>query len=78
MDNNTVESIVQAVLAQLAADGVKTDEQTVKQTVTSYVDNTPDSELVDITSKEVKAIPLIKNPADPEGLARMMKRTPAS
>ena len=34
-------------------------------------------ELVDITSPEVKAIPTLKHCEDPEGLERMMKRTPA-
>ena len=77
MDNNAVEAIVQAVLKQLASSDIKADESSVAQAVNNYVDNTPDSDLIDITSKEVKAIPLIKNPADPDGLARMMKRTPA-
>ena len=77
MDNNAVEAIVQAVLRQLASDDIKTDASSVKQVVNNFVDNTPDSDLIDITSKEVKSIPLIKNPADPDGLARMMKKTPA-
>ena len=77
MDNNTVESIVQAVLKQLASGNIQTNENEVKKTVEEYIDNTPDSDLIDITSREVKAVPLIKNPADPDGLARMMKKTPA-
>lgn len=77
MDNNTVESIVQAVLAQLASKGGSFSENEVRQSAAVVIDNTPDSELVDITSKEVKAIPLLDNPADPDGLHRMMSKTTA-
>lgn len=77
MDNNTVESIVQAVLRQLASSGTGSDEKVVRAAVSDFVDNTPDSDLIDITSKEVKSIPLIDEPADADGLDRMMKRTPA-
>ena len=85
MDNNTVESIVQAVLKKLSSESGSSNisasavSDAVKSAVSSapQVDDTPDSELVDITSKEVKAIPLIDNPADKDGLLRMMSKTPA-
>lgn len=45
---------------------------------TDKSDETEDfSDIEDITSKEVKAIPLLKNPKDMDGLLRMMKKTPA-
>ncbi len=85
MDNNTVESIVQAVLKKLSSESGSSNisasavSDAVKSAVSSapQVDDIPDSELVDITSKEVKAIPLIDNPADKDGLLRMMSKTPA-
>lgn len=36
-----------------------------------------DDELVDITAPEVRAVPLLDHIEDPDGLERMMKRTPA-
>lgn len=77
MDNNTVESIVQAVLKQLASNGGNVSESTVSSAVKSIVDDVPDGSIADITSKEVKSIPLLENPADSDGLARMMNKTPA-
>lgn len=77
MDNNTVESIVQAVLAQLASNGSFVSENSIKETVSSFVDTTPDSELIDITSKEVKSIPLVDEPYDADGLNRMISKTTA-
>lgn len=85
MDNNTVESIVQAVLQKLSSQtgdtGISANDvsDAVKSAVYSAptIDDIPDSSLVDITSKEVKAVPLIDNPADKDGLLRMMSKTPA-
>lgn len=77
MDNNTVESIVQAVLKQLASNGENVTEQNVREAAASFTDNTPDSALIDITSKEVKSVPLIDEPADKDGLMRMMNKTTA-
>lgn len=77
MDNNTVESIVQAVLKQLASNGNNVSENEVKSSVSAYMSNENDSTLVDITSKEVKSIPLIEDPADEDGLKRMISKTTA-
>lgn len=79
MDNSAIESIVQAVLKKLSESGesaeVKKDD--VLAAVTSFADDIPESELIDITSKEVKSVPLIDNPADSDSLERMIKSTPA-
>lgn len=77
MENNTVESIVQAVLQKLTQQGniIKTESEI--SSVVSSVVNSDSGVLVDITSKEVKAIPLLDNPSDEDGLARMMNKTPA-
>lgn len=77
MDNNTVESIVRAVMAQLASDGKDVSANTVKAAVSSFADDIPDSQIADITSKEVKSVPLLDNPSDPDGLQRMMNKTTA-
>ncbi len=77
MDNNTLESIVQAVLSQLASRDSIISADEVKKTVSDYSQDIPDSSLVDITSKEVKSVPLIDSPADEDGLRRMMSKTTA-
>lgn len=75
MDNNAIENIVQAVLSQLNSAG-NIDTNSVKEAVNNFVSEDT-SDIPDITSKEVKAIPLIENPADKDGLLRMMKKTSA-
>ncbi|MBQ8783564.1 MAG: ethanolamine ammonia-lyase subunit EutC [Clostridia bacterium] len=77
MDNNAVESIVQAVLQKLALQGNSVKTETEISSVVSSVMNEDDSNLVDITSKEVKSVPLLDNPADEDGLLRIMNKTPA-
>lgn len=78
MDNNTVESIVQAVLQKLAQQGNNVKSETeISSFVSSVVNNEDNSNLVDITSKEVKSVPLLKDPADEDGLLRMMNKTTA-
>ncbi len=78
MDNNTVESIVQAVLAKLASQGSSdVTENQITSVLNTVVNDVSDSELIDITSKEVKSKPLLENPADEDGLSRMMNKTPA-
>ncbi len=74
MDNNAVESIVQAVLQKLAQQGAPASEKEISSVVSDYINN---DDLVDITSKEVKAVPLIENPSDEDGLLRMMNKTSA-
>ncbi len=78
MENNAVESIVQAVLQKLAQQGnnVRTETE-ISSVVSSVVNNEENSNLVDITSKDVKSIPLLKNPADEDGLLKMMNKTSA-
>ena len=79
MDNNAIESIVQAVLKKLSESGESAEvkKADVFAAVTSFADDIPDSDLVDITSKEIKSVPLIENPADGDSLDRMIKSTPA-
>ena len=79
MDNNAIESIVQAVLKKLSESGESAEvkKADVFAAVTSFADDIPDSDLVDITSKEIKSVPLIENPADGDSLERMIKSTPA-
>lgn len=80
MDNNTVESIVKAVLAQL---GNAADENQIRGIVENTVaaPHTATAagyeEIEDIASPEVKHRPLLDNPADPDGLQRMLSKTPA-
>ncbi len=78
MENNAVESIVQAVLQKLAQQGNTLKSETeISHVVSSVVNNSDNSDLIDITSKEVKSVPLLNNPADEDGLLRMMNKTPA-
>ena len=79
MENNAVESIVQAVLQKLALQGnSNATESQISSVVSSVVNNNVnDTELVDITSKEVKSKPLLENPADEDGLLRIMSKTTA-
>ncbi len=78
MENSAVETIVQAVLQKLAQQGNTLKNETeISSVVSSFVNNTADSPIVDITSKEVKSIPLLDSPADEDGLMRMMNKTPA-
>lgn len=78
MDKNTVESIIQAVLAKLSENKDTPDlEDDVAKITKEVVCDISDEELIDITTKEVKAIPLIDSPADPTSLERMMNKTPA-
>lgn len=82
MNNNQIESIVKAVMAQLAASGdidARVSEAQVKQAVqsTAAADNTSFADIEDIAAPEVKHRPLLDNPADPDGLQRMLSKTPA-
>ncbi len=78
MDNNAVESIVQAVLKKLAQDSNSVRSETeISSVVSSFVNSDDNDKLVDITSKEVKSVPLLENSADEEGLLRIMNKTPA-
>lgn len=77
MDNNSVESIVQAVLQKLAQQSSGVSEASVSAAVSDVLNNAGDENLVDITSKEVKSVPLVENPADEDGLLRMMGKTSA-
>ena len=77
MDNNQIDSIVKAVMAQLAASGGTTESvspaqvQRVVETAAAS-DNTAFAEIEDIAAPEVKHRPLLDNPADPDGLQRML------
>lgn len=77
MDNNSVESIVQAVLQKLAQQSSGVSEASVSAAVSDVLNNSGDENLLDITSKEVKSVPLVENPADEDGLLRMMGKTSA-
>ena len=70
MDNAMLEAVVQAVMAQLASQ--QKDEPAAKPAVDII-----DESLNDITAAEVKKTPLLDTPEDPDGLKRMMSKTPA-
>ena len=80
MDNNTIESIVKAVLAQLGTQDAQSENQ-IRNIVNSTVSSAPEqvsySDIEDIASPEVKRRPLLDNPEDPDGLQRMLTKTPA-
>lgn len=73
MDERAIEQIVNAVIAELG------NTQTVSSAETATVSAVSNSsaETTDITSKEVKSIPLIDSPADVDGLRRMIGKTSA-
>ncbi|HZJ78306.1 MAG TPA: ethanolamine ammonia-lyase subunit EutC [Clostridia bacterium] len=73
MDEKYIEQIVNAVLNELKS----TQDGQPNPTPISDIDEEVDASCVDIASKEVKAIPLIDEPTDPDALSRMMKRTSA-
>lgn len=81
MDNNTIESIVKAVLAELGTQADAQSENQIRNIVGSTVSSSPEqtsfSEIEDIASPEVKRRPLLDNPEDPDGLQRMLSKTPA-
>ncbi|MBR0415188.1 MAG: ethanolamine ammonia-lyase subunit EutC [Clostridia bacterium] len=80
MNNEQVESIVKAVMAQLAASGdlpATAQESTVRQAVQTTVAASPAADIEDIADPEVKHRPLLDNPADADGLQRMLSKTPA-
>lgn len=90
MNNNQIDSIVKAVMAQLGGSGAlqngSVNEAAVSAAVQTSVqaantsapaDNTAFSDIEDIASPEVKHRPLLENPADPDGLQRMLSKTPA-
>lgn len=90
MNNNQIDSIVKAVMAQLGESGALqsggVNEAAVSAAVQTSVqaantsapaDNTAFSDIEDIASPEVKHRPLLENPADPDGLQRMLSKTPA-
>ena len=82
MDNNQIDSIVKAVMAQLAASGGTTESVSPAQVqraveTAAASDNTAFTEIEDIAAPEVKHRPLLDNPADPDGLQRMLSKTPA-
>ena len=83
MNNNQIDSIVKAVMAQLEGSGAMqnggVNEAAVSAAVQTTVqtNNSSVSEIEDIASPEVKHRPLLENPADPDGLQRMLSKTPA-
>ena len=90
MNNNQIDSIVKAVMAQLGESGALqsggVNEAAVSAAVQTSVqaantsapaDTTDFSDIEDIASPEVKHRPLLENPADPDGLQRMLSKTPA-
>jgi len=90
MNNNQIDSIVKAVMAQLEGSGAlqsgSVNEAAVSAAVQTSVqaantpapaDNIAFSDIEDIASPEVKHRPLLENPADPDGLQRMLSKTPA-
>ncbi len=78
MENNAVESIVQAVLKKLGStSGTPTTESQISSAVSEIIEGKNNVDLIDITSKDVKSVPLLENPSDPDALLRMMNKTPA-
>ena len=81
MDNNTIESIVKAVLAQIGSQADAQSENQIRSIIENTVPTAPDtasfSDIEDIASPEVKHRPLLENPEDADGLQRMLTKTPA-
>ncbi len=76
MDKQQIESIVEAVLAQIKTPQAVPDSSAgIAPAQTAEASDSPD--IPDIASPQVKAIPLLDSPCDPEALARMMSKTPA-
>lgn len=72
VDEKLVNDIVRAVIEQLKLAGVS-----VKDTEPEVFDTESSMLMKDITSRECKSVPLLKNPKDPEALKRMMRLTTA-
>ncbi|MCI6019497.1 MAG: ethanolamine ammonia-lyase subunit EutC [Clostridiales bacterium] len=72
VDEKLVNDIVRAVIEQLKLAGVS-----VKDTEPEVFDTESSMLMTDITSRECKSVPLLKNPKDPEALKRMMRLTTA-
>ncbi|MCR5485411.1 MAG: ethanolamine ammonia-lyase subunit EutC [Clostridiales bacterium] len=78
IDNELLEKIIQQVIAEM--DGkvsVKDAEDAVKSVISSDSDPDADEPLEDLRSKESKAVPLLKDPADYDALMRMKTKTSA-
>ena len=73
MDDKTIQSVVEAVLAKLSEQGKSEEPERIKRAVESMaVDNTDFADIEDIASPEVKHRPLLDNPLDVDGLNRML------
>lgn len=83
MDDKTIQSVVDAVLAKLSEQGKSGEPEKIKAEIKTFTagtpaaDNTDFSDIEDIASPEVKHIPLLDNPQDADGLNRMLSKTPA-
>lgn len=78
-DNKLIEEIVLQVLAEMGLGDAPTENmaQVIKVVTESAGTDTTAEPLKDITSKESKSVPLLKNPEDIDALTRMKSKTPA-
>lgn len=79
LSQDKIDEIVNAVFAQLGQSSPKSNTDTYASAAQKEVANVTAEcgDMKDISSREVKSIPLLDNPEDPEGLKRMMGKTPA-
>lgn len=74
-DKKLIEDIVMQVLTEMGFDGISAaDTEKITEAV---IESNKAETLTDITSKESKAKPLLKNPEDMDALVRMKSKTPA-
>ena len=76
MDEKLIASIVEEVLAQLQREG-RLGAEALSPGTGRLPEPEEEKPLVDIVSPQVKAVPLLKDPRDPEALLRMKARTTA-
>ncbi len=73
MDEKMIDKIVSAVLSEIGKKGAVPTENDIKSAVNDF----NNEEIKDITSPEVKSVPLLDNPQDADALKRMMSKTSA-
>lgn len=72
--NELLKDIIKQVIAEM---GVSADVSAVEKVISQSLSEPDDGEYTDITSKESKAQPGLKNPEDMDALLRMKSKTPA-
>lgn len=70
INEQLIEEVVRAVMARMSDTPAAVAEQAVRSAL-------EEGALPDITAEELRQIPLLENPSDPDALHRMLTRTPA-